>query len=350
MKRKLKAVEVALAVAAAVALVAPPGFGQFKAAMATGQIIQPKVNINQATFKAIVFSPDGKGVWLTAGNAASLWDVGTGEMKLKYQYHSSDRPDWHMGALYSLAVSPDGKTMATGAERGEVKFWDPETGKVKATADLKSGEIRSVAYSPDGSVLAAAQSYSSSLINLVDPETGSVKATLEVSKNAGIHHVAYSPDGKLLAAAAGGNKVLIFDAKTGNPRKTLTISERNTAGYYQDVGAFAFSPDGKTLATGGSHSGFLLDVATGKIRVALPHEARANHEDQVAAVAFSRDGKLVATASQNGEAKLWDAATGKLKATLKGQYAFSVIAFSPDGGLVAAGASDSTKIYEVPGK
>ncbi len=350
MRANLKVIAAGLGVVAAMALVTLPGFGQFKAAMETGQVVQPKITISQSTYGVIVFSPDGKSLWLTSGNAASLWDIETGEMKVKFEYHSSERPDWHMGALFSIAASPDGKTMASGAQRGEVKFWDPETGKVKVKADLQSGEVRSVAWSPDGSVLAAAQSYSSSIIKLVDPTTGSVTASLEASKGSGIRQIAFSRDGKLLAANTGENKVRLFDAKTGNPRKILEIPERVLGRSYQSVGRIAFSPDGKTLATGGGHTGYLLDVATGRVRATLPHEARENHEDQVEDVAFSPDGKLVATASQAGEAKLWDAATGKLKATLKGQYAFSVIAFSPDGRLVAAGASDSTKIYEVPGK
>ena len=110
------------------------------------------------------------------------------------------------------------------------------------------------------------------------------------------------------------------------------------------------SPDSRTLATGGSHTGYLLDVATGRIRAALPHEERDDHEDQVLGVAFSADGRMVATACAEGTAKLWEAATGKLKATLKGQYAFSIIAFTPDGKTVVAGASESTKLYDVPGK
>ncbi len=353
MRAKLKAIAAGLGVVAAIALVTLPGFGQFKAAMETGQVIEPKISINQSTYGGIVFSRDGKGVWLTAGNAASLWDIETGAMKVKYEYHSSERPDWHMSPLYSMAMSPDGTSMATGAGRGELKLWDPETGKVKAAADLKSGEIRSVAYSPDGSVLAAAQAYGKSLVKLVDPATGDVKASLEVSNESGIRVVIYSPDGKLLATApqGTGNQVKVFDAKTGNLRKTLALPERVPGRSYQDVrGAIAFSPDGKTLATGGGHTGYLLDVATGRVRATLPHEARDNHEDQVAAVAFSPDGKLVVTACEDGTAKLWDAPTGKLKATLKGQYAFSRVVFSPDGRLIAAGASDSTKIYEVPGK
>jgi WD40 repeat protein len=342
----------ALSLGAALALSALAAWAQFKAAAETGPVLQPRAVIGNNRTVGIAFLPDGKGVWLAYGSKAELWDLETGESKMTLQYHSDERPDFHMGGIYSLAISPDGKTMASGAQRGELKFWDPETGKIKAAGDLSSGDIRSVAWSPDGSVVAAAQSFSNSVVKLVDPASGNVKATLEVSKYTGIKIVIYSPDGKFLATAPNdtGNTVKLFNAKTGVLAKTLAIPERVPGRSYQDVGGIAFSPDSKTLATGGGHTGYLLDVATGRIRATLPHEERDNHEDQVAAVAFSPDGKLVATACQDGTAKLWDAATGKLKATLKGQYAFSIIAFTPDGKTVVAGASESTKIYDVPEK
>ena len=348
MRKQLERTALGLGLAVACAFSSASAGAQIKPAMETGQEIQPRIVIGQGgqTY-GIVFSPEGKTVWLSSGDSALLWDLETGEMRMKLQYNSADRPDFHTGGIYSLALSPDGKTMASGAQRGELKFWDPETGKVKVTANLKDGEVQSVAWSPDGSVVAALQSFTSTVVKLVDSASGDVKATLDVSKYTGKGVLTYSPDGKLLAVSGGGApyKVMLYDAKTGTLRKTLEISQNDERNYPQDVGRFAFSPDSRILATGGAHVGHLLDVATGRVRAKLPHE-----KERVVAVAFSPDGKLVVTASDDGTAKLWDAATGKLKATLLGQYAFRLVAFTPDGKTILVSGGQDTKVYDVPGK
>jgi len=116
----------------------------------------------------------------------------------------------------------------------------------------------------------------------------------------------------------------------------------------------AFSPDGKTLASG-SHLGTitLRDVQTGKVRATL--KATANC---VVSVAYSPDGKTLASGSgmmragatdENQTLKLWDVATGKNTATIQGDTnSFDSVAFSPDGKTLASGTTQTIKLWDMP--
>jgi WD40 repeat protein len=160
----------------------------------------------------------------------------------------------------------------------------------------------------------------------------------------------------VVVAAGRGNRVLLFDGKTGEFRKALTDPDLKTAdgkpadaAHMSLVEAIAFSPDGKTLATGSFQELVLWDVETGKIRQRV-----GGFADRVVAIAYSPDGKLIATGggapTEDGEIKLFDAA-GKPVADFKAPHSDTVfgVAFSPDGKRLATGAADKfVKVFEVP--
>jgi WD40 repeat protein len=271
------------------------------------------------------------GITLAALLFASPLSAQEPKLRATFEGHTDD--------VRCVAISPDGKTLASGGIDNTIRFWDVASGKEQAT--LKNAAeygVESVAFSPDGKTLASG--IGGSGVKLWD--IGTRKDTIlrdKVSEYAS-PLVAFSPDGKTLAS--GGRcirEIRLWDVTTG--KQTATLKGHDEYG----VGVLAFTPDGKTLASVGGHDGALKlwDVATGE------NTATRKLADSTPAAAVSPDGKKVATAiciveSIKGEnvitdnsVKLWDAAAGKQQATLKAADVSSMV-FSPDGKTLVTGS------------
>lgn len=150
--------------------------------------------------------------------------------------------------------------------------------------------------------------------------------------------VAFSPDGKTLASGSFDTLVKLWNVETGKELKTL---RGHTAG----VRSVTFSADGKTLASSGNDSVIKIwDVNSGNQLLTL-----RGHTAEVGAVAFSPDGTLLVSGSDDHNLKIWEVASGKELKTLSGHSReVNSVVFSPDGKTIASGSFDNTiKLWDV---
>ena len=244
----------------------------------------------------LVFSEDGKTLAYAEGLDIHLQDAGTGEEKMRLTGHT-----WGM---HSMVLSPDGDTLASGSEDMTIRLWDMHTGAHKKTLNGHQHRVYSVAFSPDGKTLASGSD--DNTIRLWNVDTGETERILTghagefegvdngPSSVEGVKSVAFSPDGKTLASGGGDNVIHLWDIGTGKSKMTLV-------GHTHWVFSLAFSPDGKTLASGSVDSDIRLwDPHTGQ-----PKKTLTGHGDWVRSIAFSPDGKTLVSGSDDGSVLLW---------------------------------------------
>jgi RNA polymerase sigma factor (sigma-70 family) len=298
----------------------------------------------------VAFAPDGKTL-LSGGdcygddisqkipsvNTIAVWDPATGE-RLR-EFRVGDDRDGDSDGSASVALSPDGKTLALGYWDYTVRVWDVAAGKPLRRLPGYPDRFYPayhLAFSPDGKTLAAAGSHHA--VCLLDTATGNQLLKDAPAQESTIQAVAVAPDGKRLATASADFTVCLWNAATGQALHDL----RGHTGWLYAV---VFAPDGRALASGGSDGIVRVwDAATGKEVRQLPADPAATKEREnpkLSRLAFSADGKLLAAAYARGDPLrglqpdgvcIWDLATGKeVRRLIVPMVANGCLTFSTDG-------------------
>jgi WD40 repeat protein len=269
----------------------------------TGMVRQTLRN-NFLYTSIVVFSPDGQLLASASGRASGrlsagggmvrLWDSATGTVRQTLEGHGQ--------SVSSVAFSPDGQLLASASEDGTIRIWDSGTGTVRRRLIRYGKPLTSLAFSPDSQLLASGSE--DGTVRLWESETGTVRWTLKENGQS-VTSVAFSPNGQLLALASGDGTVRLVYWETGDLQKTLT-------GHTKSVYGVAFSPDGQLVASAsGDRTIRLWDLETGTGVQTLKGHGRA-----VLSVAFSPDGQLLASASEDRTVRLWNSGPGTGQETL----------------------------------
>ncbi|WP_180304050.1 NB-ARC domain-containing protein [Streptomyces sp. JV178] len=229
----------------------------------------------------------------------------------------------YVRGVRAVAFRPDGTSLATVGEDGQMWLWDPHTAIPAATFGTDSiRRIRAAAYSPDGTVLATADDYRT--LHLRDPATGAVWRTF-TTDHRGTHTLAFSADGTLLAAVGNDGTVSLWNIDTGTVRHAF----RHTSA--PSIQAVAFRADGEALATADELGTVCLwNPTTGVLRGVL-----TGHEGPVGALAFS--GPWLATAGEDATLRIWDPDARTVHTIMRTDSPLRCCSWSLDGRALFAG-------------
>jgi WD40 repeat protein len=340
---------------------------------------------------ALSFNPDGKTLASgSADGAVCIWHAASGQRLAAFQGHA--------GRVTGLAFDPAGRRLASAGEQerssgllptGELKTWDPTTGKALACRGLQD-LLTAVAFSPNGKYLVAA----GFLLTAFDAATLTRVPTFEGERHRAVQRhmpgassppwtcVAFSADGKWLAAGSSAGLVRAWDAATDlelfaqhtpgragvsgltfcgpDGRILAAATADNTVqawytrsgkpafalrGHTRAVKAVACSPDGRCLASGGEDQTLKLwDLSRRDDDLTL----RPANEG-VTGVVFSPNGKNLASATRDKVLKVWDMTTGKWTLTLRRlPWVVNGLAFRPGGQLAGACGDGKVRVWEIP--
>ncbi|HEX5138358.1 MAG TPA: serine/threonine-protein kinase [Planctomycetota bacterium] len=318
------------------------------------------------TVAALDFEPHGR-LWSLSGTDVRAWRRTDPDVLRAHRGLAEGNPTPY---VYGVAFRPDGMQVASCGWDGTARVFDATTRRELARFEAP-GEVRAVAYSPDGRWLAFAHE----TIEVRDARTGELRGRYGEPRDGGWgrHRLLFLPDGRHLVASCRGG-VERIDLESGEVRswgpggenfyaRVACTRDGKLVAHEEGVGgivlrraadgevarrwhgsglaidALAFSPDGTILATGGEDTVVRLWSVPDGTEIA----SMRGHTMAVYALVFSPDGRALASGSDDHSIRIWGVARGEERLVLSGhrRYVFD-LAFSPDGKTLASASGDNT--------
>jgi WD40 repeat protein len=250
-----------------------------------------------------------------------LWDLGSGT-QIGEEWRDEDEP-----GVLTMALSPNGKTVATGCSAGIVLLWDIETKRVVTKWNSRDADIWSVYWSADGELVVSGSG--NGMVRVWEVESGKTVLGPIQTGHEPVFATIYSPDTTKIATG-GGNGIKIYDAKTGKLLSTVGHKEKQ-------VWSLAWTSDQKKLISGSSHGSIMIFETATWQQIAILQ----GHDTAIRTISLSRSDRLLASASYDKTARLWNLDTNlPVGPPLQHEKLAEGAAISTDGGLLVTGCMD----------
>ena len=282
---------------------------------------------HQGAVYSIAFSPDGTRL-ISGGldHTARLWDIQGRSAVTTFR--------GHLSRIFSVSYAPDGKTVVTASLDGTARTWDATAPADTGIFDRHSGAVAYLRFSPDGGLLARSTPWSSQ-VTLWDARSWKKLAVIPHA-NAG-----FSTKDALLATTSPPDVLAFWDVSQGVPTPRMTVALPSILA--PPALAPVFSPDGGLVAVEYGPPSAAVGIWDVEGRASVARLQPGAEPVRAGAYAFSPDGRSLAIGYEGGRVHLWNAATWVQSGVLGGHSGrIEAVAFSPDGRLLATGSEDTT--------
>jgi len=235
----------------------------------------------------------------------------------------------HQDLVYSVAVTPDGKTLVSGGGDKMIRIWNLEKEDEPRILTEHESPVTSVAVTPDGKTLVSGSD--DNTIRVWNLEKGGASRILPGHESA-VNSVAITPDGKTVVSGSKDRTIRVWNLEKGGASRILT-------GHKSSVNSVAITPDGKTVVSGSKDR----TIRVWNLEKEGEPRILTGHKSAVTSIAITPDGKTLVSGSRDGTIRVWNLEKGGRPPILTGHKdpVFSV-AITPDGKTVVSGSYDKT--------
>jgi len=274
----------------------------------------------------VAYSPDGHRIASGGTDTIRIWDAETKAKQAIFQ---------HEGQVNALAFSPDGRRIVSGSSDETVRVWDVTGNSIQPVSRGREIGVNEIFFSPHGRRMATSPlGVDGLLVPIWDTESGRIQGFLR-GHIGRVTSVAFSPDSRRIVTGSWDKTVRVWDAET--LQEVLVFF-----GNEELVTSVAFSPDGRQIASGGKGAVRLWDAESGAELIVLGEPVVDEDDDYVDFVTFSPDGTCLAVGAV--DVAVWNLETGTKAAVLHAhEWAFTEVAFAPDGRLIRTWSQDGTE-------